>query len=310
MTIGAPSIVQSVASTNYYHLLGVEPESTQEEIRLAFYDICRRFHPDKKKGDFGADQLEHWSAMQTAWKCLSNETRRIIYDIRREGREVSAEDCQRLLKLQKDQAGRDIENMKLEHQRISEREKRKNGIIIVKAFYGDLRLKNPSGTFENMEDSIVGPFIDVSIPLQCAVDSHKLILPGGVAKADLPGFYNPIPLTEEAERPCALYVQYDFKGFRHEVSVSDNDALWLPLKGHAVPPGSKPKGPNVVFAKAIDEDLNPFETPSKVRVELGQPQQGNQQNHPEYIVIASVACMVASVAAFWYLKNGKRVLMK
>ena len=310
MTIGAPSIVQSVASTNYYHLLGVEPESTQEEIRLAFYDICRRFHPDKKKGDFGADQLEHWSAMQTAWKCLSNETRRIIYDIRREGREVSAEDCQRLLKLQKDQAGRDIENMKLEHQRIYERERRKNGIVIVKAFYGDLRLKDASSTFESMEDSITGPFIDVSVPLQCAVDSHKLILPGGVAKADLPGFYNPIPLTEEAERPCALYVQYDFKGFRHEVSVSDNDALWLPLKGHAVQPGSKPKGPNVVFAKQVDEDLNPFETPSKVRMDVGSVGPTDQQGHPEYIVIASVACMVASVAAFWYLKNDKRVLMK
>ena len=307
MTVGAPSVVQSVASTNYYHLLGVEPEATQEEIRQAFYDICRRFHPDKKKGDFGADQLEHWSAMQTAWKCLSNETRRIIYDIRREGREVSAEDCQRLLKLQKEQATRDIENMKLEHQRISEREKRKNGITIVKAFYGDLRLKQ-GGHFETMEDSLVGPFIDVSVPLQCAVDSHKLILPGGVAKADLPGFYNPIPLTEEADRPCALYVQYDFKGFRHEVSVSDNDALWLPLKGHAVAPGTKPKGPNVIFAPKIDDDLRPFETPSKTRP-AGETH-AQTHAHPEYIVIASVACMVASAAAFWYLKSGKRILMK
>jgi hypothetical protein len=294
-------------STNYYHLLGVEPEATQEEIRLAFYDICKRFHPDKKKGDFGADQLEHWSAMQTAWKCLSNETRRIIYDIRIEGREVSVEDCARLLKLQKAQATRDIENMKIEHGKVVERERRKHGIVIVKALYGDLRREAGSENIDFNGEHLVGPFVDVAIPLQCAVDSHKLILPGGVAKADLPGFYNPIPLIEAAERPCALYLQYDFKGFRHEVTVSENDALWIPLKGHAIAPGAKIQGPNVNFAKPVDEDQEGEATNYAKTVQ--SVKHDKDSNGGDYVIIAGVACVVASAAAFWYLKNGKRVLI-
>ena len=299
MTV-TPSVGQSVASTNYYHLLGVEPDANQEEIRQAFYDICRRFHPDKKKGDFGADQLEHWSAMQTAWKCLSNETRRIIYDIRREGREVSIEDCERLLNLQKEQATRDIDNMKLEYQRIYERERRKNGILIQCALYGDLRIRPGAKPSDSIHDSLVGPFVDVSMPLQCAVDSHKLILPGGVAKADLPGFYNPIPLIEEAEKPCALYVEYDFKGIRHEVTVTDTDALWLPLKGHAIKQGMKPKGPNVILARENDIENN--------RRVSNEWQEKKEESNTAVLVIGGASCAIAAAIALWYARKGRRTM--
>ena len=293
-------MVHSIASTNYYHLLGVEPEATHEEIRQAFYDICRRFHPDKKKGDFQASHLEHWSAMQTAWKCLSNETRRIIYDIRREGRDVSAEDCQRLLHLQREQAQRDIENMRLEYQRITDREKRKNGIVIQRALYGDLRVKpGSSGWASEGDDALVGPWVDVAMPLQCAVDSHKLILPGGVAKADLPGFYNPIPLIEE--RPCALYVLYDFKGLRHEVSISDNDALWLPLKGHALAADSKPQGPHVILPSEEQENR----TTSK-EIKERVPLNGRDKLNRAVIVFGGASVAACAVAAFWYAKRLKQ----
>ena len=74
-----------------------------------------------------------------------------------------------------------------------------------------------------------------------------MILASGVGKSDLPGFYNPtvfhqsssseIPASPSAMKgsvPCSLYVLYKFKGATHEVNVSETDALWLPLKAHAV----------------------------------------------------------------------------
>ena len=72
-----------VTNDNYYQLLGVDDKASFEDIRQAYHDVCRRFHPDKQAagGKLTHEQLEYWSALQTAWKCLSNEARRIVYDI-------------------------------------------------------------------------------------------------------------------------------------------------------------------------------------------------------------------------------------
>lgn len=273
------SIIMSLSSNeNYYQLLGVPENSSFEDIRQSYHEVCRRFHPDKQAagGRLTPEQLEYWSAIQTAWKCLSNEARRIIYDLRRSGQPLSLEDKARIQKLQRDQAARDIDNMQIQYQQILDREKQKNGIIVLRALFGDLHSRSefPSSEKENKdkensspseeesptakeaesmsaeierEFGIKGPVIDVTVPIQCSVDNHRVILASGIGKSDLPGFYNPtvfhhssssdIPSSPSAAKgaiPCSLYVLYKFKGATHEVNVSETDALWLPLRSHAV----------------------------------------------------------------------------
>lgn len=275
------------SNDNYYQLLGVEDGATFEEIRQSYHEVCRRFHPDKQAagGKLNPDQLEFWSALQTAWKCLSNESRRMIYDIKRSGRPLSQEDKARIQKVQRDQAARDIANMQIQYQQSMEREKQKNGIIVLRALFGDLRLassapeskragdKENSTPSEQQEDDspnareaetvsadiekefgVVGPVIDVTVPIQCSVDNHRVILASGIGKSDLPGFYNPtvfhysslssLPASPaRGETPCSLYVLYKFKGATHEVNVSETDALWLPLRSHAVTAEKPISGP-------------------------------------------------------------------
>ncbi|KAF4759191.1 hypothetical protein FOZ63_003570 [Perkinsus olseni] len=245
---------------DYYNLLGVSSDASIDDIRHAFYDICRRYHPDKvtpkntkekekennntnhssnnntdemiktmtgddddddddatlgkgtntttttttttQQQQHSASALEHWTAIQAAWKCLSNDTKRIIYDIRREGRMVTEDDSNRLLLLLKAQAKRDIDNMQHEYHRILKREKKRNGVIIIKAIFGNLTPKDGNQHHHHQQDDddddddvgVEGPYIDVTLPLQCTVDTHKVILAAGLAKSDIPGFYNPIPL--------------------------------------------------------------------------------------------------------------------
>jgi curved DNA-binding protein CbpA len=270
---------------NYYQLLGVEEKASFEDIRQAYHDVCRRFHPDKQAagGKLTPEQLEFWSALQTAWKCLSNEARRMIYDIRREGKALSLEDKARIQKLQRDQAARDIANMQIQYQQSLEREKQKNGIIILRALFGDLRQTSSDKDLskENAEPTessgdmspnakqaedvsqsiekefgIQGPVLDVTVPLQCCVDGHRVILAAGIGKSDLPGFYNPTiyhhssssdvlasPSAGRSSIPCSLYVLYKFKGATHEVNVSETEALWLPLRSHAVTADKPVTGP-------------------------------------------------------------------
>jgi curved DNA-binding protein CbpA len=274
------------SNDNYYNLLGVEETASFEEIRQSYHEVCRRFHPDKQAagGRLNPEQLEYWSAIQTAWKCLSSESRRIIYDIKRSGRPLSLEDKARIQKLQRDQASRDIANMQIQYQQTLDREKQKNGILVMRALFGDLRPAGDApeskraGDKENStpseEDSptareaesvsadlerefgIVGPVIDVTVPIQCSVDNHRVILASGIGKSDLPGFYNPtvfhhsssseLPSSPSASRgshPCSLYVLYKFKGVTHEVNVSETDALWLPLRSHAIGADKPLSGP-------------------------------------------------------------------
>jgi curved DNA-binding protein CbpA len=350
------------ANDSYYHLLGVSEDASFEEIRQSYHEVCRRFHPDKQAagGKLTPEQLEFWSALQTAWKCLSNEARRMIYDIRRSGKPLSLEDKAKIQKLQRDQAKRDVANMQIQYQQCLDREKQKNGIIVTRALFGDLRpvhekeisvmerrdkenheiidnsQQDDSPTAKEAEFmsadiekefGICGPVIDVTVPIQCSVDNHRVILASGIGKSDLPGFYNPTvfhhssssecpssPSAAKGSQPCSLYVLYKFKGVTHEVNVSETDALWLPLRSHAVgndkplagpspPKVADPPSPvNSVRARAVPP------TPMGIdanRHQMLQKSSPGGSVFSSWILAAVSVAGIASIVGFWLFKKSK-----
>lgn len=62
---------------NYYARLGIPRTATQEEIRNAYHQAARKFHPDTNK-DSGATEV--FLNIQEAYETLSNPTKRAAYD--------------------------------------------------------------------------------------------------------------------------------------------------------------------------------------------------------------------------------------
>eukprot|EP00435_Cladocopium_sp_Y103_P014428 s2167_g3.t1 len=64
---------------NYYDVLGLARNSSEEEIRKMYLEIMRTLHPDKSRKSGG---MERFHEVQAAWRCLSDPTRRLMYDLR------------------------------------------------------------------------------------------------------------------------------------------------------------------------------------------------------------------------------------
>lgn len=241
---------------SYYQVLDVPFDASEEDIRKIYRKTVLTLHPDRRQN---SEALERFHQVQTAWRCLSDPTRRLLYDLRNFERSSLMDDGDeggaqsKLLDLQKQQAAIDIANMQNSLEKVLRRETAKGGILIKKALYGNLRLRedkltecvggSPATRRTIKETDLQGPFVDVTLPVQFMVHQHTIVLQGGGAnsKADLPGFYNPAPLDSELE--LELYVLYDFKSHLHEVIVGDHSMLSMPLRKHMLPPNSAPRGP-------------------------------------------------------------------
>lgn len=153
-----------------------------------------------------------------------------------------------LMRRLKEQAALDLRNSEVELQRILQREQKRHGVLIKQALYGNLQLRKEllsevlKGQRPIRIEDITGPWIDVTSAVQCLVEnSCRIRLHGSskFSKADLPGFYNPMPLNKQVE--LSLYVLYSFKDTLHEVTVEDSEDLQLPLKRQLVK--DQPRGP-------------------------------------------------------------------
>ncbi|CAD5163862.1 unnamed protein product [Musa acuminata subsp. malaccensis] len=118
-------------------------------------------------------------------------------------------------------------------QNVSNRKKNKevekDGLVITKAIYGNLRTAR--GTEEHLEvdDDVASLILDVTLPLNFLVTNSRLELHKGIKKSGIMGFCDPCP-----GEPSQLLVEYTFKGKNYKVVVDDYDLLRIPNETHRI----------------------------------------------------------------------------
>ena len=68
---------------NYYEILGVSPSASFDEIKKAYRELAKKYHPDKNKNDKDAE--EKFKQINEAYDVLSDEKKRKEYDMRLNG---------------------------------------------------------------------------------------------------------------------------------------------------------------------------------------------------------------------------------
>lgn len=63
--------------TNYYEILQVDKNATQDEIKKAYHKLALKYHPDKNK-EHGAE--DKFKEIGEAYDILSNENKKLAYD--------------------------------------------------------------------------------------------------------------------------------------------------------------------------------------------------------------------------------------
>jgi hypothetical protein len=62
---------------NFYDVLGVERESTNEQIKLAYLKLASQYHPDFNKEDAAEEKFKN---LTLAYEALNNQRNRDLYD--------------------------------------------------------------------------------------------------------------------------------------------------------------------------------------------------------------------------------------
>lgn len=72
--------MERTAST-LYDLLGIRRDGSQEEIKGAYRQLARRYHPDVRPADVSVEECtRRFIEVQEAYEILSDPQRRAVYD--------------------------------------------------------------------------------------------------------------------------------------------------------------------------------------------------------------------------------------
>src|SRR6476646_9873248 len=69
-----------MAFTNYYIVLGVPNTASFEEIKAAYRELAKKYHPDKNPGNKAAEDF--FKEVQQAYAVLSNPEKRKKFDLK------------------------------------------------------------------------------------------------------------------------------------------------------------------------------------------------------------------------------------
>ena len=70
-----------MATKDYYKILGVGPEATQEEIRSRWIELTKLYHPDLVRTKEADEKIKE---INEAYEILKNESTRFDYDFERD----------------------------------------------------------------------------------------------------------------------------------------------------------------------------------------------------------------------------------
>ncbi|CAO2821632.1 unnamed protein product [Amaranthus hypochondriacus] len=69
----------TTAYKDYYKILGVDYDATEEDIRLSYRKLALKWHPDKHKGDNAV--TSKFQEINEAYRVLSDPATRLEYDL-------------------------------------------------------------------------------------------------------------------------------------------------------------------------------------------------------------------------------------
>jgi len=67
------------SSVNYYDVLGVKPSASQSQIKSAYYQLSKLYHPDTAATDL-PNAKEKFAKLSVAYEVLGNPHKRALYD--------------------------------------------------------------------------------------------------------------------------------------------------------------------------------------------------------------------------------------
>ncbi len=77
---------------DYYKILGVEEEASEENIRAHWIELTKRYHPDLSKG---SDADENIKEINEAYQVLKNKSTRLEYDLERTFKKMGLKEAHR-----------------------------------------------------------------------------------------------------------------------------------------------------------------------------------------------------------------------
>jgi len=67
-----------LSSSDYYKVLGVSRDATAKDIKKAYYQLAKKYHPDTNKGN--KETQKKFQEVSEAYECLSDDSKRKQYD--------------------------------------------------------------------------------------------------------------------------------------------------------------------------------------------------------------------------------------